>query len=38
MEVFGENTWFRIGDRDAATHLIRTNKLKNGENLSTITD
>lgn len=38
MEVFGENTWFRIGDRDAATHLIRTNKLKNGENLSAITD
>ena len=38
MEVFGESTWFRIGDRDAATHLIRTNKLKNGENLSAITD
>ncbi len=37
MEVFGEETWFRIGDRDAATHLIRTNKLKNGENLSNIT-
>lgn len=37
MEVFGEETWFRIGDRDAATHLIRTNMLKNGENLSKIT-
>ena len=37
MEVFGEETWFRIGDRDAATHLVRTNKLKNGENLSNIT-
>ncbi len=37
MEVFGEDTWFRIGDRDAATHLIRTNMLKNGKNLSDIT-
>ena len=37
MEVFGEDTWFRIGDRDAATHLIRTNMLKNGNNLSDIT-
>ncbi|KAG2474143.1 MAG: 2-phospho-L-lactate transferase [Nitrosopumilales archaeon] len=38
MEVFGEETWFRIGDRDAATHLIRTNMLKNGKNLSDITE
>ncbi len=37
MEFFGEETWFRIGDRDAATHLIRTNMLKNGKNLSDIT-
>ncbi len=37
MEVFGEETWFRIGDRDAATNLIRTNMLKNGKNLSDIT-
>jgi len=37
MEVFGEETWFRVGDRDAATHLIRTNLLKNGKNLSDIT-
>ena len=37
MEVFGEETWFRIGDRDASTHLIRTNMLKNGKNLSDIT-
>ena len=37
MEVLGEETWFRIGDRDAATHLIRTNMLKNGQNLSNIT-
>ena len=37
MEVFGEETWFSIGDRDAATHLMRTNMLKNGKNLSDIT-
>ena len=37
MEVFGEETWFRVGDRDAATHLLRTNMLKNGKNLSDIT-
>jgi len=37
MEVYGEETWFRIGDRDAATHLMRTNMLKNGKNLSDIT-
>ncbi|RNJ79293.1 MAG: 2-phospho-L-lactate transferase [Nitrosopumilus sp. H8] len=37
MEIFGEETWFRIGDRDTATHLIRTNMLKNGKNLGDIT-
>jgi len=37
MEIFGEDAWFRIGDRDAATHLMRTNMLKNGKNLSDIT-
>ena len=37
MEIFGEETWFRIGDRDAATHLVRTNMLKNGKNLGDIT-
>jgi LPPG:FO 2-phospho-L-lactate transferase len=37
MEVFEEETWFGVGDRDAATHLIRTNMLKNGKNLSDIT-
>ena len=37
MEIFGEETWFRMGDRDVATHLIRTNMLKNGQNLSDIT-
>jgi len=37
MEILGEETWFRIGDRDTATHLTRTNMLKNGKSLSDIT-
>jgi LPPG:FO 2-phospho-L-lactate transferase len=37
MEIFGEETWFRIGDRDTATHLVRTNMLKNGSSLTKIT-
>ena len=37
MEIFGEETWFRIGDRDTATHLTRTNMLKNGKSLTDIT-
>jgi LPPG:FO 2-phospho-L-lactate transferase len=38
MEMLGEQTWFRLGDRDLATHLLRTHMLKNGKNLSEITD
>jgi LPPG:FO 2-phospho-L-lactate transferase len=38
MEMLGEQTWFRLGDRDLATHLLRTNMLKNGKSLSEITE
>jgi LPPG:FO 2-phospho-L-lactate transferase len=38
MEMLGEQTWFRLGDRDLATHLLRTNLLKNGKSLSEITE
>src|SRR5258706_3879280 len=27
----GEETWFRIGDRDLATHVVRTGRLAEGE-------
>ena len=27
----GEDAWFRLGDRDIATHLIRTERLRRGE-------
>ena len=27
----GEDTWFRLGDRDLATHIVRTERLARGE-------
>ena len=38
MEILGQRMWFKIGDRDLATHLLRTNMLKNGKNLTEVTD
>lgn len=34
----GGETWFRLGDRDLATHVERTRRLRAGEPLSAITD
>jgi LPPG:FO 2-phospho-L-lactate transferase len=31
LERYGEETWFRLGDRDLATHLVRTRRLREGE-------
>jgi LPPG:FO 2-phospho-L-lactate transferase len=31
-------TWFRLGDRDLATHLYRTHRLAEGASLTTVTD
>jgi LPPG:FO 2-phospho-L-lactate transferase len=33
----GGQTWFRLGDRDLGTHLVRTDRLKQGDSLSMIT-
>ncbi len=33
----GGESWFRLGDRDLATHLFRTERLRAGASLSTIT-
>jgi LPPG:FO 2-phospho-L-lactate transferase len=33
----GEETWFRLGDRDLATHIVRTRRLRAGATLSEIT-
>jgi LPPG:FO 2-phospho-L-lactate transferase len=32
------NTWFNLGDRDLATHLYRTARLREGSSLTEITD
>lgn len=31
MAQYGEETWFRLGDRDMATHVVRTARLRRGE-------
>src|SRR6185503_11184352 len=28
---YGEETWFRLGDRDLATHIVRTARLREGD-------
>lgn len=33
----GEDTWFRIGDKDLATHLLRTDWLRHGRTLTEAT-
>ena len=35
---FGGETWFRLGDRDLATHLWRTHLLRQGLSLTEVTD
>jgi len=35
---YGEDTWFKLGDRDLATHVLRTDRLRSGETLTEITD
>ena len=37
MAAFGASTWFSLGDRDLATHLVRTAALGAGEPLSVVT-
>jgi len=38
MKKIGIPAWFNLGDRDLATHLIRTSMLKQGKTLSDATD
>jgi LPPG:FO 2-phospho-L-lactate transferase len=33
----GGETWFRLGDKDLATHIERTRRLRGGESLSSVT-
>ncbi len=37
LERYSEPTWFRLGDRDLATHIVRTRRLSAGERLTTVT-
>jgi len=37
LERYGEETWFRLGDRDLATHVVRTARLKAGRSLTDVT-
>ena len=37
MAVYGAPTWFALGDRDLATHLVRTRALRAARSLSAIT-
>jgi LPPG:FO 2-phospho-L-lactate transferase len=37
LERFGVPTWFRLGDKDLATHLFRTQRLRAGATLSQVT-
>ena len=36
-DAFGGESWFRLGDRDIGLHLVRTQALRSGEPLSTVT-
>ena len=37
LERYGEPTWFKLGDRDLATHVLRTDLLRQGVRLTDIT-
>jgi LPPG:FO 2-phospho-L-lactate transferase len=37
LERLGGESWFRLGDRDLATHLFRTGRLRAGQPLSAVT-
>jgi LPPG:FO 2-phospho-L-lactate transferase len=37
LDRYKDDTWFRLGDRDLATHLYRSERLRAGATISTIT-
>ena len=37
LERYGEEAWFRLGDQDLATHIVRTARLHAGERLTDVT-
>ncbi len=36
LAKYGEETWFRLGDMDLATHILRTRMLREGKKLSEV--
>ena len=38
LSGYGEDAWFKLGDRDLATHVLRTQKLRQGETLTGATE
>ncbi len=30
LSAYGEDAWFKLGDRDLATHVLRTHRLREG--------
>lgn len=37
LKHYGEATWFNLGDRDLATHILRTQRLLAGDSLTDVT-
>jgi LPPG:FO 2-phospho-L-lactate transferase len=37
LRHYGEATWFNLGDRDLATHILRTQRLRAGQSLTEVT-
>ncbi len=37
FSAYGEDIWFKLGDKDLATHILRTRKLRSGMRLTEIT-
>ncbi len=37
ISAYGEDAWFKLGDRDLATHILRTQRLRAGERLTEVT-
>jgi LPPG:FO 2-phospho-L-lactate transferase len=36
LERYGEEGWFRLGDQDLATHIVRTDRLRRGDRLTDV--
>ena len=36
LERYGEEGWFRLGDQDLATHIVRTERLRRGDRLTDV--